>query len=172
VIKPVDRGSSVGVSIVEKKEHAREALKNAFIFSKNVMVQEYICGRELTCAVIEGKGGKPKALIPTEIMPSASHSFFDYKAKYERGASVEVTPPDLPKKTIEHIRQTAIKVHEKIGCSHISRVDFILKNDELYVLEINTIPGMTETSLVPQGAKAYGIEFPLLLEIIIEAALR
>ncbi|MEI6267119.1 MAG: D-alanine--D-alanine ligase [bacterium] len=172
VVKPTDRGSSVGISIVKNVVDIKKAVDYGFETSNNVMIQDFIDGRELTCAVVEGETGKLIPLIPTEITPNSEHTFFDYKAKYAPGASIEITPPNLPKEKIKEIQQSAIIAHESLDCSHISRSDFILAGDTLYTLEVNTIPGMTETSLVPQGAKAAGIELSLLLEIIIEAALR
>lgn len=171
VVKPNDRGSSVGISIVKNFEELENAIKVAKSFSDDVMIQEFIKGREMTCAVIETANGEI-ALMPTEIMPTKEHDFFDYQAKYVAGASIEITPPNLPKEVIENIQEAAIAAHKALGCRHISRSDFILAEDKLYILEVNTIPGMTGTSLVPQGAKALGIEFPQLLEIIIEAALK
>jgi D-alanine-D-alanine ligase len=172
VVKPTDRGSSVGTSIVEDERNIESAVNLAFQTSGNVMIQDFIKGTELTCAVIEGKDGKPVPLTPTEIIPNNEHLFFDYAAKYVSGASVEITPPNISKEWIATVQQAAVTAHQELDCSHISRADFILAGDTLYILEVNTIPGMTETSLVPQGAKASGIEFPVLLEILIEAALR
>jgi len=172
VVKPTDRGSSVGTSIVEFEKNIAEAVNQAFQTSGNVMIQDFIKGKELTCAVIEGVDGNLIPLTPTEIIPNNDHLFFDYAAKYVSGASVEITPPNLSKEKIKEIQLAAVRAHKELDCSHISRADFILKDDTLYILEVNTIPGMTETSLVPQGAKASGIEFPMLLEIMIEAALR
>ncbi len=172
VVKPTDRGSSVGIKIVLNKNELEPAILGAFKYSKNIMIQEFIKGRELTCAVLEGKNGEDIPLIPTEIVPDSNYDFFNYDAKYLPGASIEITPPDLSKKMILDIQNAAIKAHTGIGCTGISRSDFILKDKVLYILEINTIPGMTETSLLPQGAAALGIEFSILIETIIESALR
>jgi len=210
VIKPRDRGSSVGVSIVKSAAGLNAAARIAFKHSGRVMAQQYIRGREVTCAVIDrGMPATELPLQPTEIIPKSS-SFFDYRAKYTPGASQEITPPNLPKPLIKKIQQTALACHRALGCSGMSRTDMILtaagdganpkseirnqkseirnpkseirdprseirnpkseiRNPRLYVLEVNTIPGMTETSLLPQAAKACGIEFPELLERIIEA---
>lgn len=172
VVKPTDRGSSVGTTIVKKKEELQKAVAEAFNYSGNVMIQKFIKGRELTCAVIEDKKGEVIPLMPTEIIPSDKYKFFDYNAKYLPGGSLELTPPNLPKKIIKEIQKLAVIAHQSLGCNHVSRADFILSDDTLYILEVNTIPGMTETSLLPQGAKAAGLEISTLLEIIIEAALR
>lgn len=173
VIKPTDRGSSVGIAIVRTKNALEKAILEAFKFSNNVMAQNFVKGRELTCAVIESKNDELIPLVPTEILPNKNYEFFDYEAKYKSGATIEITPPNLSEKIINKVQEEAIKAHKALGCSHLSRTDFILdKNNTLYTLEVNTIPGMTSTSLIPQGARAKGISFPVLLEMIIESALR
>ncbi len=175
VIKPADRGSSVGVNIARNFKELEMAVKNAAGHSRKIMAQEYIAGRELTCGVLE-VGGQLRPLLPTEIISKSK--FFDYKAKYVKGASREITPPKLPPPMIKKIQQAALKAHKAIGAKGYSRTDFILEdrgksieNSNLYVLEINTLPGMTEMSLLPQGAKAVGISFQKLLDYIIETAL-
>lgn len=172
VVKPADRGSSVGISIVENFADFPKAVKKALQFSPNVMIQEYIKGREFTCGVLE-VGGWLKPFLPTEIILLKSR-FFDYQAKYTSGATKEITPPPhLSKPDIRRLQKMALKAHRAIGAGGFSRSDFILAEDgNFYVLEINTIPGMTETSLLPQAAKAGGINFPKLLDLIIESALR
>lgn len=168
VVKPADRGSSVGVSIINSQQELTEALKLARRYSKKILVQEFVSGRELTCGVLE-IDGHPRALPPTEIIPKSTR-FFDYKAKYVRGASEEITPPKVPEKVIKKIQAQALLAHKVIGASGFSRTDMIVGDSRIYVLEINTIPGMTETSLLPQQAKAAGISFPKLLDIIIKTA--
>lgn len=171
VIKPSNCGSSIGITIVKKPNQLSEAIELASQYSPSIIAQEYIAGCEVTCAVLdEGTGKNPLALPPTEIIPKGS-KFFDYYAKYTAGASEEITPPHLPKATINKIQQTALKTHQIIGCSGMSRTDMILSNGKIYVLELNTIPGMTQTSLLPQAASAAGIPFPELLDKIINAAL-
>lgn len=166
VVKPNDRGSSVGISLVESFRDLLPALKKASEYSHNVLIQQYIKGREFTCGVLEANG-KPTAFLPTEIIPRSSR-FFDYDAKYTSGASQEITPPHLPNDEIRTIQRLAVKAHKAIGARGLSRTDFIWTGGKkFYVLEINTIPGMTETSLLPQAAKAGGISFPKLLDLII-----
>ena len=171
VVKPVDGGSSVGVSIVKSKTDLNNAMKKAFRESNRIMVQEFIRGRELTCGVLENKAGKAFALPPTEIIPKAS-SFFDYKAKYKVGGSIEITPARLSSALTKEIQRMALEAHTVLGCGGMSRSDFILKGTKLYILETNTIPGMTQTSLLPQAAKAARIDFPSMLDLIINAGLR
>jgi D-alanine-D-alanine ligase len=172
VVKPVSGGSSIGIHIVRDLDSLTAAVNDAFEYGERILVQKFIAGRELTCAVLEQKDGSEIPLVPTEIMPKDTSTFFDYEAKYTPGASIEVTPPDMPDSKIKQIQNAALLAHVAIGCKGISRTDFIITKDELFLLEINTIPGMTETSLVPQGAAAMGIDFSILVESIIEASLK
>ncbi len=171
VAKPANRGSSVGVSIVRQGTDVDPAIAEAFTNSDTAMLERYIAGTEVTCGVLDTDVGTTP-LQPTEIIPK-ERGFFDYHSKYTPGATEEITPPRLPPETIGRIQQTALVTHRAIGASGMSRTDMILGNDgTLYVLEINTIPGMTETSLLPQAAAAVGISFPKLLDHIIASALR
>lgn len=171
VVKPVDRGSSVGTMIVRKHSELHEALENAFQFSDNAMIQEYIPGREFTCGVIDDED-ETIAFPVTEIIPKAA-TFFDYHSKYTQNASREITPAEISEKETKKIQDIAVRVHKYIGAYGMSRTDFILgHNGKLYVLEINTIPGMTPTSLLPQEAIKYGLSFPQLLDKIIKSGFR
>ncbi|HEX4103943.1 MAG TPA: D-alanine--D-alanine ligase [Candidatus Paceibacterota bacterium] len=171
VVKPVNGGSSVGVSIVKAKKELGKALNVAFKEGDRVMLQGYIKGRELTCGVLEDEEGTPFALPPTEIIPKTS-SFFDYRAKYKVGGSLEITPARLAEPKLKELQQLALKAHTTLGCRGMSRSDFILRGNKFYILETNTIPGMTETSLLPQAAKVAGIDFPSLLDLMIAGELR
>ncbi len=170
VIKPLKGGSSVGVVITNNKKKIKQLISRGLKNHQVVILQEYLSGRELTCAVIEKSEKNIIPLIPTEIRPKKS-VFFDYKAKYTVGGSDEITPPDLPQSRIRELQESALRAHKLIGCSGMSRSDFILHDNHLYILEINTLPGMTKTSLLPQGAAALGIEFTELLTILIKRAL-
>jgi len=170
VVKPNDRGSSVGISVVDGFHDLTHALALATQISKDILVQEFIPGREMTCGVLEIEGN-PITLTPTEIIPRSA-KFFDYESKYVAGASREITPPKVSRDIIKRLQRAALKAHKAIGARGYSRTDFVFGSDKkLYVLEINTLPGLTETSLVPQEAKAAGIRFPKLLDLIIDAAL-
>jgi D-alanine-D-alanine ligase len=171
VIKPNNGGSSVGVSIVKSKKEFQSEVKKALQVNDSVMVQQFIEGREFTCGILENNEGIPFALPPTEIIPKAS-KFFDYKAKYKIGGSLEVTPANLSKAMTKKIQSLALNAHVALGCRGISRSDFILKGSTFYILETNTIPGMTETSLLPQAAKAAGISFSEMLDLIISSGLQ
>ena len=171
VIKPSNCGSSVGITIVRKTDDLEKAVQLAFSYDDVVLAQEYISGAEVTCAVLDEGGDKdPIALPPTQIIPKTSE-FFDYHAKYTPGATEEITPPHLPAEIIKKIQNSALQVHKIIGCAGMSRTDMIVSGNDVYVLETNTIPGMTEASLYPQAAAAVGISFPELLDKIIQSAI-
>ncbi len=171
VVKPVQCGSSVGISILDNDSGLKKALEQGFAYGPSLLIERYIKGREFTCGVLE-ENGNPRALPPTEIIPGEA-SFFNYEAKYTPGATREITPPeDVTPDLIEKIQHAALRAHEAIGCSAMSRTDMIFSDNTLYILEINTIPGMTETSLYPQAAAAAGIPFSLLLDKVINAAFR
>lgn len=170
VVKPADRGSSIGVSIVRNKNDFKKAAEIALKYSERVIVQRYIAGREFTCCVFSVGRKNIKLFPPTEIIPRR-RSFFDYYSKYSAGAAREITPPVLAAAKIKYIQNTARRVHLITGCSGMTRTDMILgKDGKFYVLEINTLPGLTPASLAPQAAKAAGISFPRLLDNIVRAA--
>jgi len=171
VVKPADRGSSVGVTLVENMTNLPEAIICAKKYSEQIMLQKYIKGREFTCGIIETER-KPQALPPTEIIPK--NPFFDYEAKYITGASQEITPPsNMSEDKIKELQNLSLRVHQLVGCRDYSRTDFLMdKNGKIYTLEINTLPGMTATSLLPQAAQKIGIGFSQLLDIIIDNALQ
>lgn len=170
IIKPNRGGSSVGITVAKSISTLRKALRKGWREDNLLLAQNFIAGREITCGVLE-KNGIPFALTPTEIVPRVS-KFFDYQAKYQKGGSLEITPPQLSKTWIHKIQAAALTAHQVLGCRGMSRTDFILLGKKLYVLEINTIPGMTPTSLLPQEAKYDGYSFSEMLDLIITAALR
>ena len=164
VVKVLRGGSSLGVSIVKSKEELKAALEDSLNYDSTVMIEQYIDGREFTCAVLEDK-----ALPTVEIVPQVA--FYDYESKYQPGATEEICPGRTTEEIEAHIRATALTVHNALGLSVYSRCDFMLdKEDKLYFLEINTLPGMTPTSLVPQEAAAVGISYGALCETIIAAS--
>jgi D-alanine-D-alanine ligase len=172
VLKPVELGSSVGVSIARTEEGFMNGFGKVLRYSNEVLVEEFLDGQEVTCAVLGAVGGQePKPLVPTQIIPVTSE-FFDYEAKYTPGATEEITPPrDISEEMFREIQETAVRAHKILGCGGMSRTDMIISDGTLYVLELNTIPGMTEISLYPQAAKAAGIEFPDLLSRLVELAI-
>jgi len=168
IVKPSRLGSSVGVRIVHDESELQPAIHEALLLDQEAMIQPLIEGREIACGVLQ-KHGKNEALPPTELTPLIS-DFFDYKAKYQPGGTKETTPPDMDAAIIAKIQKAAIVAHEAVGCASYSRSDFIVRGSELFILEINTLPGMTATSILPQQAAAAGITFPELLDIIIANA--
>lgn len=168
VVKPSRQGSSVGVHIVKDAASLQAALEDAFSFDRIVVVQQYVQGREVACGVLEhGHGERPSPLPPTELIPKQAE-FFDYEAKYTAGMTDEITPPDMAEDIIKKIQHYAVEAHQVLGCSSYSRTDMIVTKDgEIYIIELNNLPGMTETSLLPQQAAAANIGFPELLDSII-----
>ena len=169
VLKPSDGGSSKGTYIIKNSRDFLAKVGEAFEFSDSLMLQEQILGAELTCAVLE-IDSRPKALPPTQIIPK-NGEFFDFEAKYVVGASEEITPAPQPENIIKALQKDALLAHGVLGCRGMSRTDFILRGGELFILETNTIPGMTATSLLPQAAAADNINYTELLDILIQGAL-
>lgn len=174
VVKPARGGSSVGITIVERESELAPALARAAEIDPEIMAERFIKGREFTCGVLE-LGGEEVTLPVTEIIPPDGR-FFDYEAKYTAGVSHEVTPAEIAPGLAVRIQTLARAAHRAAGCRGFSRVDFIADTAaasvEPTILEINTIPGMTATSLLPQAAAAYGIEFPELLGLMLASARR
>jgi len=171
VVKPAELGSSVGMSIAKTSEELSNAIDLAFEYDDEIMLEKFIKGRELTCAIFGNN--PPRALPLVEIIPKISE-YFDFKAKYEQGGSEEICPADVPPEVTDRIQQDSIKIFEAIGCHDLARVDYIWDevNQKYYFLEINTIPGMTQTSLVPQEAQAAGMDFSAFLDELIKNALK
>ena len=167
-VKPSNQGSSVGVSKVTRKSDLKKALKLAFVFSDSVIVEEYIKGREITVPVLGNEN--PKALPVVEIVPKTD--FFDYKAKYDEKLCDEIVPARISKSLTNLAQKAAILAYQTLGCRGFGRVDMIIKDGKIYVLEVNTIPGLTPVSLFPKSAKAAGIPYPKLLDKIINFAIK
>jgi len=170
VVKPVAAGSSVGMTIVRSAESIREAVHKAFEFDTAVLLEAYIDGTEVTGGVI-GNDSDLQALPLIEIVPDPRYEFFDYEAKYTPGATEEICPARISEPLAEKARSYALKAHRALCCKGYSRTDMILQDDELYVLETNTIPGMTATSLFPQAAAAAGLSFSALLDRLIHLSI-
>ncbi len=168
VIKPIDEGSSVGVVIVKKgREHPpQEIARPDWPCGETMLAETFIAGRELTCAVMDGK-----SLGVTEIR-AATGEFYDYDAKYAKGGSIHICPAQILPNLYRQIEQCALTAHQAIGCRGVSRSDFRYddESDTLVWLEVNTQPGMTETSLVPELAAHAGMNFGELVKWIVEDA--
>lgn len=169
VIKPALCGSSVGLTIVEREADLEAALERAYGFCPTLQAERFIRGDEFTCGVLDFDGG-PRALPVTQIIPPEGR-FFDYDAKYTPGVSRELTPAPIAPELAERIQSLAVEAHRSVGCEGFSRVDFMVGAEGPVILEINTIPGMTRTSLLPQAAAAAGINMGALVEMFIHHAL-
>jgi D-alanine-D-alanine ligase len=169
VIKPVTSGSSIGLSIIKSADSLQDAFNKAFDQDNEVMVEAFIEGIELTGGVIGNE--KLDALPIIEIIPGEGYDFFDYDAKYTPGATQEICPARIDDAMTEKAKSYAKMAHRALFCSGYSRTDMILKDQEIYVLETNTIPGMTPTSLFPQAAGTVGITFSQMLDRLIELSL-
>lgn len=165
VIKPNDQGSAIGLSICRGEKELEISLQQSFKVSSNLLIEEYIDGYEITVGILNNH-----VLPILEIKPK--HSFYDYECKYTHGMSEYEVPANFPKAVCEHIQHQALLAYNSVGCQSYARVDFRLsKNLKSYCLEINSLPGMTSTSLLPKAAKAVGIDFDQLVDKIIKNAL-
>lgn len=165
VVKPVFCGSSIGMTILKDEQDFNDAVDNAFKYDHSVLVEEYISGIELTGGVIGNDDLQALPLI--EIVPNPSHEFFDYSAKYIAGETSEICPARIDDAMTETAQNYAKIAHTTLKCLGYSRTDMILRKSEIFVLETNTIPGMTPTSLFPQAAQAAGYSFSQLLDRLI-----
>ena len=163
VIKPTNEGSSVGVHIVTKDDNKPVFADGAWPYGVEVMAEAFIAGRELTVSVMGDR-----ALAVTEI--TTEHGFYDYSAKYEKGGSLHVIPADIDKSVYDQAMQMAITAHQALGCRGVSRADFRYDGKTIYILEVNTQPGMTPMSLAPEQAAHAGISFEELVTWMVENA--
>jgi D-alanine-D-alanine ligase len=168
VVKPAAGGSALGVKFARAAEELPGALVGAFSYDRTVLIERYVAGRDLGVSVIDGalgeepisEPGRPLALPAVEAVPR-EEDFYDYESRYEIGKTTFVCPAELPADTTARAQELAVEVYRLLGCSGVARVDMMLERDsgELWVLETNVVPGMTETSLLPQAADAAGIGF-------------
>ncbi|MFR4590724.1 MAG: D-alanine--D-alanine ligase [Eisenbergiella sp.] len=164
VVKVASGGSSIGVSIVSEESGYQAALDDAFLYGDEVVVEQYIKGRELTCCVLDGK-----ALPIVEIAPKAG--FYDYKNKYQSGCTTEICPAPLDEETTRKVQEISVRVFEALRLKKYARMDFMLDEEgNPYCLEANTLPGMTPTSLIPQEAAAVGMSYDELCQKILDMA--
>jgi len=164
VVKPACQGSAIGVSIVKKEAGLKPALKEAARFGGPVLIEKYVSGRELTVSILDGK------VLPTiEIRPRKG--FYDYTAKYTKGMTEFVVPAGISRSADKKVAKESLKAYEALGCKGAARVDVILDSKGVpFVLEVNTIPGMTELSLFPRAAQAAGLDYPALVEAMLKGA--
>jgi len=168
-VKPNAGGSSFGISKVVEEARIEPAILKAFEESDEVMIEEFIEGTEYTCGLVKLRN-KEYIFPVTEVRPK--NEFFDFEAKYTIGATEEITPARLPEKQLKECRELSSRIYDLCNCSGIVRVDYILRGEDFYFLEINTTPGMTETSFIPQQIKAMGESLTQILSEIIEDGLK
>lgn len=167
IVKPSRQGSTIGMTKVITPEGLNDAIKRAADYDEQIIVEQFVVGTELTVSVLGTD--EPFALPVVEIIPEKG--FYDYEAKYKPGATEEIVPARLSDEDTKKAQRIALAAHNSLGCRGVSRVDIIATAEEMYVLEINTIPGMTPTSLLPRAAAAAGISFEKLLDMLIGFAL-
>ncbi len=171
VIKPVREGSSLGLTLAETREQLMDGIEKAQNHDSQIMIEKYISGRELTVGVLGNE--ELQGLPVIEIVPGEGFSFFDYDAKYKAGASEEICPAEISDELTALAQKYGVAAHKALRLTGYSRTDIMLSEDgSLYLLETNTIPGMTPTSLMPQAAAEYGLAFPQFLEKLIELGLQ
>ena len=164
IVKPNSQGSSVGFNVVNKLEDLNDAIDIALDFDSSVLIEEFIDGREITVPIL---GNEPLPVI--EIEPKSG--IYDYKSKYTAGESKYICPAILDKDKYQFVQDCALSVHKMLKCDVYSRVDFKFYNNNFYFLEINTLPGMTETSLFPMAAEEQGFSFKDIINKIIKLSL-
>ena len=170
VIKPTSGGSSLGIRVARNFNDFEDAIKHAFLFADSILIEEYIGGREGTCGVLEKfRGQEQYALPPVEIIPPHGR-FFDYDVKYD-GSTREICPASWSLEEKREVIETALKAHKALGLRHYSRIDFIVSSRGIYVLEANTLPGLTEESLLPKACAVVGCTFSQFLDHTIQLAL-
>lgn len=165
VVKPATQGSSVGVTLLEEEAKLKEAVEKAFELDEEILLEEYIEGKELTVGILD-----EKPLPVVEILPKAK--FFDYSTKYTPSMAEEICPANISEELTRKAQDYGLRAHKALYLRHYSRTDMILKYNEIYVLETNTIPGMTETSLLPLAAKVAGYSFKELIQKLLDLALK
>jgi D-alanine-D-alanine ligase len=179
VVKPAIGGSALGVKFARTSEELPGALVGAFSYDRTVLIERYVKGRDLAVSVVDGEADGPSGASPdgalalpvVEAVPR-EEDFYDYESRYEIGMTTFVCPAELPAETTQQAQELALRVYELLGCHGVARVDLMLEpgSGELWVLETNVVPGLTETSLLPQAADAAGIGFDELVESVLSSA--
>jgi len=163
IIKPNDGGSTIGIYYVENINKLKSSVSSAFSYSDNLMIEKYIKGREISVPILDNQ------ILPLiEILPSGF--IYDYDSKYKANGSKYIVPAKINDKLVRLISEAALSVYRAIGCRHYARVDFLLDNNEYFLLEINTLPGLTSTSLIPKSANHVGLSYRKLVKSIIKLA--
>jgi len=164
IVKPACEGSSIGITVVAREDQLKAAVENAWHYDDTVLIEKYIQGRELTVGILGCN-----ALPVVEVCPK--NHFFDFESKYTQGASKYIVPAEISEDVAGELQRVALKAHQILGCEDLSRTDFMIDIDQrYYILEINTIPGFTATSLLPKAAEHYGVSFDQLCIQLTELA--
>ncbi len=164
IIKPSNEGSTIGISKVHNPEELPAALEKGLKYSNELIVEQFIAGRELTVAILAGE-----ALPVVEVKPRKE--FYDYECKYTKGGSEYICPPGLKPLIKDQLEKFAVEAYKVLKCSNYARVDFRSEGENVYCLEVNTLPGMTSLSLVPMAAKARGVSFSELIDRVVKDAI-
>ncbi|MBU8907210.1 D-alanine--D-alanine ligase family protein [Desertibacillus haloalkaliphilus] len=171
VVKPNQEGSTIGLTIAQNNGELTKGIENAFQYDETVLVEEFIKGKEVTVAVMGDKGNE-QSLPVIEIVPK--NAYYDYESKYAPGMSEHIVPAQLDEKVTQLLQQHAVLAHQALGCDIYSRVDFIIPTDgsEPVILEVNTLPGMTPTSLYPDAAREIGLSYDEMVEKLVQLSLK
>lgn len=168
VVKPARQGSALGVSLIDNANELHQAVEAAFTLDARLLIEERINGREITVGVLDTDEGC--RAFPVIEITTPEDSWYDYEHRYTQGLSEHIMPAALTDAQTRRLQEIAIAAHESLGCRDLSRADFVVSDDGEYLLEVNTLPGMTPTSLYPDGAAGYGLDFPALVSYLVERA--
>ncbi len=168
VVKPACQGSAIGVTLIDNANKLHEAVEEAFQFDERLLVEQRIDGKEITVGVIDTDSGCDP--FPVIEITTPEDTWYDFEHRYTEGLSEHLMPADLPQAQTEELQRIAVAAHQSLGCRDLSRADFVVTDDNIYLLEVNTLPGMTPTSLYPDGAGGYGLSFPELVKHLVERA--
>ncbi len=171
VVKPARQGSALGITLIDNENQLHEGLEKAFVFDERLLVEQRMDGKEITVGVIDTDGGcKP---FPVIEITTPVDSWYDYEHRYTKGLSEHLMPANLPENQYLKLQEFAVAAHQSLGCRDLSRADFIVTGDtidNIFLLEVNTLPGMTPTSLYPDGAAGFGLNFIELVSYLVERA--
>jgi D-alanine-D-alanine ligase len=168
VVKPACQGSAVGVTLIDNANQLHAGVELAFQFDSKLLIEQRIIGKEITVGVIDTDTGTEPFPVIEIITPE--DSWYDFEHRYTEGLSEHRMPADLSTDQTIELQEIAVKAHQALGCRDLSRADYVITDDEIYLLEVNTLPGMTPTSLYPDGANGYGLDFPALVSYLVERA--
>ena len=168
VVKPASQGSAIGVTLIEEVDELSSALVNASAYDPRLLVEKRIYGREITVGVLDTAEGSEA--FPVIEIKTPSGSWYDFDHRYTEGWSHHIMPAELTPKITLELQRIAVSAHQSLGCRDLSRADFVVSDDEIVLLEVNTLPGMTPTSLYPDGAKGFGLEFSALCKHLVGRA--